>query len=268
MGNIDKAVEIVQTVMARYDEKELQAAQQGMKETNDEMQEIKSGDITNDEYAKELVEKFQLYKPENMARFFVEAGFAAIESINDAIDDLKKIDLGNTTALIKKAKREIMDAINNPEKAEMELFEAKKNLDEAIAILPEKMQVYIDSIKKMDGYPIWEFFLRSAFSKKKIDNAVSCAKVALQYLIKAVEVQRRVVALEKIRNPSYKEPSSIEGCIEDINTILDENTCSLMDAYDNKKDGFWLKVDQMLNDIMDEKCLIEYADEYDDLDFS
>lgn len=269
MEQIDKAVKVVQTLAGNFGSMELQAAQQKMSalQVGEQMiKQIKVPILTNDENVKEFVKKFDLQNPENMIRFFVEANFAAIESVKESINELKVEMLNETIAKVDAAKDHIADAIENDEDAKNELEEAKNLLDLAINELIPKIKTNINGIREIDNRSGWQFFLKSKVSIKDIDTYVCCAEVALRSLVAAVEAERQITAIKR----KTKEPESVIKCSRFIKTqILDGDACSLMHAYDkDKKDKFWLRIEQVCAGIIGNNCLAEYVDEYDDIDFS
>lgn len=270
MDNWDKAVNVFQTLADRYENSELMTAQNKMSAYNIGTHVFKNMEIpvlTNDESTKEYIKEFQLQKPENMIRFFVEANFAAFESTKESINELKLTILNETITDVSAAKDHIADAINNKEDEEKELEAAKNLLDRAINGLQSKIKENIESIRKIDSRGKWQFFLKSKVSLTDIDTAVSSAELALRALIAAVEAQRQIVAIKKRTD----DPASVVKCYQFIEAeILDGDTCLLMHAYDkDKAAGFWTRIKQICKSIIkDENNLVMYADEYDDIDFS
>lgn len=270
MGNMLKdAVKVFQEVAVGYEPSELMAAQDKMDIIGIGKQVLKKTRIpvlTDDEDVKRYVREFELDKPENMIRFFVEANFAAFELTKESINELKELDLINTISGVESAKDKITDTLNNKEYAERELPAAKDRLDDAANKLMPKISLNIRKIREIDNRPKFQFFIKSKLSLTDIDTAVSCAKLSLRALIEAVEAQRHILAIKKQTN----DPASVKKCIQFIqDEILNGDTCSLMHAYDkDKAKGFWLNIRQMCQSIAaDENYLAEFADTYADIEF-
>ena len=270
MDKLEKAVEVVQKIADRYDESAMQKARDKMSLLDIGEHVIKNGRIpimTNDKDVKAFIKKFQLYKPENMIRFFVEANFAAFESTKESINKLNKTILSGIISKIPAAKDHIADAVKHKEDEEKELEAAKNLLDEAIANLQQQITNNIENIREIDNRSKWQFFLKSRVSLTDIDTYVGCAALSLQVLVQAVEAQRQIVALKKRTD----DPASVVRCRRFVEEkILSGDTCSLMHAYDKDKEkGFWLKIEHVCQNIIQDKNeLAEYVDEYDEIDFS
>lgn len=269
MDYTEKAVKVFQTLAERVEKPELLVAHNKMRdELGDEYQvkNIRIPILTEDEDVKEYIEKFQLNKPENMIRFFLEANFAAFESTKESVNELKEIDLRNSISKVKAAESQIKDAMNDKDDEKDEFNRAKWNLDVAIQELISKIEIYVDGIRNIDNRSKWQFFLKSKVSLTDIDTYVNCAEYALQALLTAVDLQRCIAAYRKKQVPNTID----DGCKFIREQILDGDTCLLLHAYaKDKQEEFWLKIGEKCKSLIDDNnCIVEYVDEYDDIDFS
>lgn len=270
----DDAVEVFNTLAKEFTKKQLMEAQERLeiKAVHQQMGEIRIPIITDDEDVKRYIRKFQLDKPQNMIKFFVEANFAALESIEESINVLQFTDMANSVAKVESAKRQIDFALENPRLKESKLSQAQNELFDAMTELENKIKINIEEIRKIDNRSPWQFFLKSRISISKIDTYCNMAKWALDTLITAFNLQMLIAnCMEDINI----ESSVIRPFRDFINSeIIKKDTCLLMHAYDkDKASGYWLNVPKIIDVLVEgnEKLMMyveDYLEEYDDIDFS
>lgn len=208
-------------------------------EIKDLIQHARIPILTNDNEVKKYIEMFDLQKPENMIRFFVEGYVATIEGIYENVNDLKvqnlQIVLGEVSGAINMVKMG-MDNLENVRKEKLD--NAQNQLLTASGKLENLLRNYIDKLSEIDQRSRWKFFLKSRVSVSDIDTNCACAKQAADALEMIVRIQM-LVAVElgtKIEN------SVIVPYLDFIKGTFSDSVCDLMHAYDkDNQEGYWQK---------------------------
>lgn len=178
----------------------------------------------------ELIREFGLNIPENLVRFLVEMHFAAFDSLNNGIENIRNDLLNETIAEVIAEKRKMRIAYDNYEIKDSIMFECLLNLVAAVSKLEKKIFTYCSEIKAIDDSSKLEYTLHSVFDKGKVIENGCRATAALQLYYEAV----KLIAI--IGNEMELDISS---CLEDAEEFareLSENAfISVMIRYTKEK---------------------------------
>ena len=204
-----------------------------------------------------FIVEYELDKPENMFRFFVELYFESFEVLHDAINDLKEIDLINTISIVKGAKKtyDMSKGMTDEQRKLQSIVSAQAALNEASSQLEGKIMFYIDKQRKIDSMSRFKKALKGKLLVKEIINNNNMAKQAISILIADVYLQT-VIAHD---TGDDINSSIIEPYTKFKDRILSNNNCILMKDYDkNYKDKFWANLEEALSSVsMASKLTIE-----------
>ena len=256
-NNIDfkRATKIVKYILPNVDENALNKVTSIMKNDGNSsinIKNIKVPIITDDESIREYIKIFELDKPLNMIKFFVESYYANVECIADGIGCNQKTDFCNSVSYIKTAKRmfdRAMSNMKNSHKYEQLIIDAQNALDQGITQLEEKIfRVYIPEIRKIDNRGKLEFFLKAKASLSQIDINTELARESVKTIVSAVQLHMLIASAS--HDDIYD--SVIRPFEEFKNNLLSSNNCTLMYDYDNEKErSFWTGIADQIETICD-----------------
>lgn len=249
--NMNKATDLVKFVIRNVEKEGLDKATRMVKSDNNEsidMNKIVIPIITNDESVRGFIDEFELNKPLNMIKFFVESYYANIECISEGIATNLKTDFINSISNIKSAKKKFNRALSNRDdksKFESAIYAAQNSLDDGITQLEEKIfGVYIPEIQKIDNRGKFEFFLKAKASMAQIDINTELARESVKTIVSAVQLHMAVASVCHcdIDDSVIKPFESFK------NKLISNNNCSLMYDYDNEKErAFWKKIENEID---------------------
>lgn len=195
--------------------------------------------------AQEYIKEFELDKPENLARFFVEEYFASFENIMTAVNALKAENLITVLSKIETAKDEVEIGINDPVDGRAALKQAQYDILNACNTLEGLLKSYIRQIKEIDQKNKWEFFIKSRGLLSTIDINVSCARETVSALDIAIRMQA-LIAMQL----DQKSGAVIAKHIAFLENTLTETERNLLQAYDkNKGDAYWGQIPQKVESL-------------------
>ena len=243
---VEKGVKVFQALAAECSPVELEeAAEKRYGEAEKMMKSVSIPVLTNDAEVRKYIKEFDLQRPENMCRFFVESYYAGFETIASAVNGLQQENLIRVLGKIRGAKNSITIGIDNPEDGREYLRQAHEAVLEACGTLELLLQGYISQINEIDQKGKMKFFVGAKFSLSKIDTNITCARAAVDALITAVRLQA-LIAMQL----NQKSRVVIMEHIGNIRNILSNESCDLLYAYDkNKRDGYWMQIPQKLKEL-------------------
>lgn len=219
------------------------------------IQHIRIPILTNDNEVKEYIEMFDLQKPENMIRFFVEGYVATIEGIYEGVNDLKVQNLQIVLGEVKGAANMVKMGMDNPNIRKEKLSSAQNQLLTASEKLENLLRTYIDKLSKIDQRSRWKFFLKSSVSVSDIDTNCACAKQAVE----ALEMIVRTQMLIAVELGTKIDSSVITPYLNFLKETFSDSVCDLMHAYDkDKQEGYWKKFPEKL--ISAEKVVVSFRE--------
>lgn len=252
---MESAVKTFRSLAAGCDRQGLEKANQVLTGIKGILDDVQIPILSNDLEVRKYVEMFELQKPENMIRFFVEGGFATIECIHDSIESLKMQNLDIVLGGIQGTKNLIILGLENPEWMEEKLSDAQTQLFRAMEQLQNLLKdIYIREIYKIDNRSKWEFFLKAKFSLSAIDTNNECAKRAVKALDMAVRMQMLIAG----RLHMNIHNSVIIPYLQFCDQTLTAEVCNLMHEYDKEKETeYWKRIPEGI------KKLQEAIDEFE-----
>lgn len=220
--------------------------------------------VTNDSGTLEIMQEFELYKPENMVKFLVESFDGAIEAIQNEIQDLKLMQIDEQIGKVHGAKGLFDYAMENPDNKKDKLNTAQDMLFPAIFTLEKYIVRFIDSTREIDNKPKWKFFVNAKEFMSTIDSNIRLIRVSLDALEEAVTMQM-LIAKELGANidGSIIQPY----CNFYDKALLSRDTCRLLDAYefqDRKKEKYFLRLGEKKQNIKKFSDAYEKYEEYVD----
>lgn len=275
MGTKEIAVEILKNTASMMSETVTQKAASSLSTVSKSSEPIKLPLLTDDENVLKYVKELQLDDPKNMVEFLTKGWFAQFECIMDAVNETKEIDLINSRSLIDGAQRHYKRAVRNESIFSDELKAAMDKLDEGLPQLEGKALYYINQIRAIDNRPKLSFFVRSKLDINKVDTYNHCAKAAIEWVMNGYNL---LFTIESALNLNTQD--TVDNLENFESKVLAGDNCSLMDAYDDKRDQeFWTTLSDKLERILDNSELLtdfmssEDNDEqqqidYDNIDFS
>lgn len=206
--------------------------------------------LTNDKTAQKFIKENQLYRLDNLIRFYVMAHFAQFDSVYEGIERLQEQDLINAASEVKAARRTYERGMENPDDKKHWLDAAAQELDKAFAKLEDKAMSYINGIRNIDSARNknrFMGFLKSHGDLSKVDSNNHCAKAAVNAIVEAVNLQILISAQlgTNIKNSVLRPFEEFKA------SVLSGDTCRLMNDYDDASDEFWLKQPERLNNAID-----------------
>ena len=275
MGTKEIAVEILKNTASMMSETVTQKAASSLSTVSKSSEPIKLPLLTDDENVLKYVNELQLDNPKNMVEFLTKGWFAQFECIMDAVNETKVSDLINSCSLIEGAQRQYKRAVKNESIFSDELKAAMGKLDEGLPQLEGKALDYIDQIRAIDNRPKLSFFVRSRQDIKKVDTYNHCAKAAIEWIMNGYNL---LFTIESALNLDSQD--TVDNLENFESKVLSGDNCSLMDAYDDKRDQeFWTTLSDKLERILDNSELltdfmssedndVEQQIDYDNIDFS
>ncbi len=223
--------------------------------------------LTNDKTAQKFIKENQLYRLDNLIRFYVMAHFAQFDSVYEGIERLQEQDLINAASEVKAARRTYERGMENPDDKKHWLDAAAQELDKAFAKLEDKAMSYINGIRNIDSARNknrFMGFLKSHGDLSKVDSNNHCARAAVNAIVEAVNLQILISAQlgTNIKNSVIRPFEEFKA------SVLSGDTCRLMNDYDDASDEFWLKQPERLNNAIDTADMLnEMIEESDSEDF-
>jgi hypothetical protein len=222
--------------------------------------------FVKDEFARSLIDEFELDKPENMIRFMVESFFGALEEINNAVNGLKNEKIHEIMGKILGAKRMVIYGIDNPNAKQEKFANAQNTLFNTTGDLEEQIPILIKEIRNIDNRSKWNFFIKARTSLETVDTDISLIKCSLDAMEDAVNLQ--IIISEQLG--ADIEGSVIKPYKEFYERLLDGDTCSLLHAYETsegRKEGYFLKLSERPQRVCKLKtAYMDYIEEYENLE--
>lgn len=169
--------------------------QQGDKDQQ-EMETVTDGvDIYSmcDGNARRYICELGLDSPEKLAVFVVEISFAAIETIIDSSNEIKRELLNERVAQLEGLKERIKHAFGT-EKCQEKLEDYQDDLIDLRNILQRKFSDKVAQIRQVDAMNPIARKLKSAFILSKVDEATSSARVCLEAILEVQRIQSYIAS--------------------------------------------------------------------------
>lgn len=267
---IEKAVGTFKNIASHLPDNAVKQGIQAISDTeNISLSNISIPILTNDEDIKQFILEYKLQKPENMIKFFVESYYSNLECIIDSVNDLKLLNVIDSSSKIETAKNlfESASHMNEYDKRQI-LINAYTNLLEGINQLQDKTLMFIEKIREVDNMPKWKFILQSVLLLKEVDSNIKCIKKTVMAVIEARKMQM-VIATEL----GYDIDEMVISQYENFKTkILSNNNFQLLQGYDDESyKAFWSKLpEEMEKTIETGKTIdayLESAESDDEIDY-
>ena len=222
--------------------------------------------FTTDSDVLRIIKEFGLKDPQKMIRFMVEWHFENLQCIIDGFNEMKGNDLINSYSLIEGSKLTYEQALANTEDKKYLLNTVTQNLNIGFSQLRNKAIYYINQIREIDNRSRITFFRNAKRDYNKVLADNKLAKAAIDVAVEAVNLN--ILISEEF---GWGTDTVICAFEKFKKELLSEDNCMLMHDYDiDKKDEFWLKLPERLdNAINSAELLKEFIDntEEEDYDF-
>ena len=192
----------------------------------------KMGLMSEGEYAQiaPYIAEFGLDDPKRFIKWLIDLHFAAIESINDGIaevrNDLLTNDIQDIIAI-----KDNMSELTAGDNIRHWAMQYVGDVNKAMRRLEGKIKNYIAEIKRIDNLPAYKFFLQASFNKSKVYANVRRTQSALQAYFEALDIYA-ILANERNTNKEL---------LEEREKFIDGLNSALLYSYDKDKSSFWDK---------------------------
>lgn len=195
--------------------------------------------LLDDEKLIEAINKFELYKLENIVKFFVDMHFTAIDSIHNSILELYKARFRDIIAETRGIHSNIDVVLQNNSGDRNKLWTEVRELNKLNEKLKLEIIATIDNLAKIDNQNKYQFFLTSAFNLKKVDLCTNIIRISLDFFIRILNTQILIGNILGLQMNNI-----IEGNIDFLRqAILVNDHYALLNAYDkDKSDGYWKNI--------------------------
>lgn len=273
MANLDAAKKLFKAESAMLPRKAIDGAVRaftsGFAENNAgaiDLSKIQIPYFTTDSDVLQVIKELGLKDPQKMIRFMVEWHFENLQCIIDGFNEMKDIDLINSYSLIEGSKLTYEQALANTEDKKYLLNTVTQNLNVGFSQLKEKAKKYINQIKDIDNRSRITFFRNAKRDYNKVVADNKLAKAAVDLAVEAVNIN--ILISEEF---GWSTDTVIRNFEKFKKELISEDNCMIMHDYDiDKKDEFWLKLPERLdNAINTAELLKEFIDntEEEDYDF-
>ncbi len=191
--------------------------------------------MTDKEYIENVIEELGLSDPKKLLEFVIDTHLALFDGIMNDLGEIKELDLKNTIASEETALDHFKLALEDNDEKEMD--KAKDILMVVWRQLKNKIEIYINSIRKIDSHANnrWKYYIfaHSDFKKLEVNNRL--LKIASDELLKTMAILKGV---------SIHLGRQMDAVFDPFETFIDntmtENTCGLLVDYDkDRNDGYW-----------------------------
>lgn len=199
---------------------------------------------SSDERVRKFCKDYQLYKPENMIRFYVESFYAQFNATIDAVSNIQTENLNSVISRVDNARNYLLDALEqqNENTRREHLRDSVRESRAAIADLQLKIKNYITETRRIDDLPTWKYKLQAPQNVSRLKTLNALGKASMGSLFQAINILEAASAeLGETANSVFK---SYQSFMEDM--IIPNSR--LMHDYDEMKSAeFWLSMRQQLN---------------------
>lgn len=195
---------------------------------------------------KELVRKLGLDDPKEFVKFLIKSFWAELDTIHKTFEMLQCTDLINTICKIKNAKNTLQNRYEDDETKHQNYLMAFNDLNKGLEELFAKTLLYIDRIREIDQMGKLDkiYHFRTIYNDARKYNLLARRLLEATFLgVSCLYVYSDILHIDVGKGIESKFR-------EFIAKILENDTCTLMDDYDEEQNNFWLEVPESVSSLL------------------